>query len=58
MSDEVTPMAVLRSLGAIDNVDAYALVKNRRCLFVEGSSDVTVLGRFAATIGIRALTQY
>ncbi len=31
MSDEVTPMTVLHSLGAIDNVDAFALVKNRRC---------------------------
>lgn len=56
VSDEVTPMAIMRSLGAIDNVDAYALVKNRRCLFVEGSGDVSILGRFAATLGIRALT--
>lgn len=56
VSDEVTPMSVLRSLGTIDNVDAYALVKNRRCLFVEGPSDATVLGRFAATLKIRALT--
>jgi energy-coupling factor transporter ATP-binding protein EcfA2 len=56
VSDEVTPMAVLRSLGAIDNVDAYALVRNRRCLFVEGSGDSTILGRFAATLGIQALT--
>ncbi len=56
VSDEVTPMAIMRSLGAIDNVDAYALVKNRLCLFVEGSGDVSILGRFAATLGIRALT--
>jgi predicted ATPase len=56
VSDEVTPMAIMRSLGAIDNVDAYALVRNRRCLFVEGSGDVSILGRFAATLGIRALT--
>ncbi|MGO9789113.1 MAG: hypothetical protein ACLP8S_06195 [Solirubrobacteraceae bacterium] len=49
-------MTILRSLGAIDNVDAYTLVKNRRCLFVEGADDETVLGRFAATLGIRALT--
>jgi ABC-type lipoprotein export system ATPase subunit len=52
MSSEVTPIAVLRSLGAIDNVDAFALVKNRRCLFVEGTSDVSILGRFAATLGL------
>jgi hypothetical protein len=56
VSDEVTPMAIMRSLGAIDNVDAYSLVRNRRCLFVEGSGDVSILGRFAATLGIRALT--
>jgi ABC-type histidine transport system ATPase subunit len=56
ISDEVTPMTILRSLGTIDNVDAYTLVKNRRCLFVEGPDDETVLGRFAASLGIRVLT--
>lgn len=53
---EVTPMTVLQSLGAIDNVDAYALVKNKRCLFVEGTTDETTLGRFAAKLGVTALT--
>jgi ABC-type cobalamin/Fe3+-siderophores transport system ATPase subunit len=56
MSDEVTPITVLRSLGAIDNVDAFALVKNRRCLFVEGTGDVSILGRFATTLGLRVFT--
>lgn len=56
MSDEVTPVTVLRSLGAIDNVDAFALVKNKRCLFVEGTGDVSVLGRFATTLGLRLFT--
>ncbi len=56
VTTEVTPIAVLKSLGAIDNVDAYTLVKNKRCLFVEGTGDATILGRFAATLGIRALT--
>ena len=56
MSDEVTPIEMLRSLGAVDSVDAVAIVRNRRCLFVEGISDVSILGRFAATLGIRALT--
>lgn len=56
MSSEVTPIAVLRSLGAIDNVDAFALVKNRRCLFVEGAGDVSILGRFAATLGLHLFT--
>lgn len=56
VTTEVTPIAILRSLGAIDNVDAYALVKSRRCLFLEGTSDVTILGRFAATVGVHAFT--
>lgn len=56
MSDEVTPLEMLKTLGAVDSVDAVALVRNRRCLFVEGPSDVSILGRFASTLGIRALT--
>jgi hypothetical protein len=56
MSDEVTPIEMLRSLGAVDSVDAVAIVRNRRCLFVEGISDVSILERFATTLGIRALT--
>lgn len=56
MSNDVTPMTILRSLGSIDNVDAYSLVRNRRCLFVEGPTDATILGRFAATLGIHAFT--
>ncbi|MFF0232819.1 ATP-dependent endonuclease [Micromonospora sp. NPDC005254] len=52
----VTPVTILKSLGAIDNVDAYALVSNRKCLFVEGTTDQAILGRFAATLEIRALT--
>ncbi len=54
-SRDVTPISILRSLGPIDNVDAYTLVKNRKCLFVEGPSDNSVFGRFAATLGIHAL---
>jgi energy-coupling factor transporter ATP-binding protein EcfA2 len=53
---EITPMTILRSLGAIDNVDAYALVKNKRCLFVEGTTDATIFGRFAAKLGNQAFT--
>lgn len=55
-STEVTPIAILKSLGAIDNVDAYSLVKNRKCLFLEGRSDATVLGRFAAALHNRSFT--
>lgn len=53
---DVTPMTILKSMGDIDNVDAYSLVRNRRCVFVEGASDVTILGRFAATLGVHAFT--
>jgi hypothetical protein len=53
---DVTPMTILKSMGDIDNVDAYALVKNRRCIFVEGTSDEAILGRFASTLGIHAFT--
>jgi ABC-type cobalamin/Fe3+-siderophores transport system ATPase subunit len=56
VSAAVTPVTILRSLGAIDNIDAFALVRNRRCLFVEGPTDATILGRFAATLGIHAFT--
>jgi ABC-type cobalamin/Fe3+-siderophores transport system ATPase subunit len=56
VGDAVTPMTILRSMGDIDNVDAYSFVKNRRCLFVEGQSDLTILGRFAATLKNRSFT--
>ncbi|MGV7254586.1 ATP-dependent nuclease [Mycobacterium kansasii] len=56
VSADVTPVTILRSLGAIDNVDAFTLVRNRRCLFVEGPTDITILGRFAATIGVHVFT--
>lgn len=56
VSTEVTPVTILRSLGSIDNVDAFALVRNRRCLFVEGPTDSTILARFGATLGVHAFT--
>lgn len=56
VGDAVTPMTILRAMGDIDNVDAYALVKNRRCLFVEGQTDLSILGRLAATIGNHSFT--
>ncbi|WP_040600823.1 ATP-dependent nuclease [Patulibacter medicamentivorans] len=55
-SDAVTPMTVLQSLGDIDNVDAYALIRNRRCLFVEGPKDREIFSRFAATLRLRLFT--
>lgn len=55
MSDTITPITVLRSLGSVDNVDAYTMVKNRKCLFVEGPTDESILGRFASTMGVKAM---
>lgn len=56
VGDAVTPMTILRTMGDIDNVDAYAFVKNKRCLFVEGQSDLSILGRLAATVGNHSFT--
>jgi predicted ATPase len=55
-SDSVATITALRAVGDIDNVDAFELVRNRRCLFVEGKEEKTVLGRFAATLGSSAFT--
>lgn len=56
VDDVVTPMTVLKSLGSIDNVDAYALLQNRRVFFVEGQTDELVLGRMAAILGLQIFT--
>jgi energy-coupling factor transporter ATP-binding protein EcfA2 len=48
------PVAILRALGDIDNVDAFTLFKNRRCLFIEGKGDTAVLSRWARLLGNRA----
>lgn len=53
---QVSQLVILSSLGAIDSVDAYALFRNRRCLFVEGTSDNGVLLRIAAKLGVFVLT--
>lgn len=53
ISEQVTPITVLRSLGSIDNVDAYTLLRNRRCLFIEGPDDEVILSRFAAKLNMR-----
>jgi energy-coupling factor transporter ATP-binding protein EcfA2 len=45
-------LTILQSLGEIDNVDAYALVKNKRCLFVEGPTDVPIIERLAAKLDV------
>jgi ABC-type lipoprotein export system ATPase subunit len=47
-----TQMTILQSLGEIDSVDAYALVRNKRCLFVEGRTDVPILERLASRLGM------
>jgi hypothetical protein len=51
-SEAASQLAILQSLGEIDNVDAYALVKNKRCLFVEGITDVPIIERLAAKLGL------
>jgi predicted ATP-dependent endonuclease of OLD family len=44
-------VAVLEELGSIDNVDLYSLFASRRCCFVEGRSDETLLKRLSARVG-------
>ncbi len=51
IGDEVTPITVLRSLGNVDNVDAYTLIRNRRCFFIEGPDDELILSRFSGKWG-------
>jgi len=53
---EVSQLVILSSLGYIDSVDAYALFRNRRCLFVEGTSDNGLLLRMAVKLGVYVLT--
>jgi len=47
-----TQLSILQSLGEIDSVDALALVRNKRCLFVEGPTDIAVVERLAARLGL------
>jgi len=55
-TDSVATIAALRSVGDIDNVDAFELVQSGKCLFLEGSEDKRVLSRFAATSGMTIFT--
>ncbi|MFI5258846.1 MAG: ATP-dependent endonuclease [Candidatus Limnocylindrales bacterium] len=52
LGEAATQLTILQSLGAIDSVDAYALVRNKRCLFLEGPTDVAIVERFAARLGL------
>jgi len=52
LSEAASQLTILQSLGAIDSVDAYALVRNKRCLFVEGPSDIAMVERLAARLGL------
>ncbi len=52
VTSEITPMTILQTLGTIDNIDAVALIRHRRCMFVEGDTDVVVMDRFASKLGI------
>ncbi len=52
VSDEITPLTILKELGSIDNIDAVSLLRSKRCLFLEGDSDLLVFDRFAARVGL------
>lgn len=49
---ETSTVSLLKELGAIDNVDAYQIVKQRSILIVEGPTDRELIPRFAAKLGI------
>jgi predicted ATP-dependent endonuclease of OLD family len=49
---ETSTVTILKELGAIDNVDAYQIVKQRSILIVEGSTDRELIPRLAAKTGI------
>ena len=48
---ETSTFTVLKELGAIDNIDAYQIVKQRAILIVEGPTDRELLPRLAAKAG-------
>ena len=52
----VTLLSILQSVGSVDNVDAFTLVRNRRCLFLEGDRDELIVERFAARLGIASFS--
>jgi energy-coupling factor transporter ATP-binding protein EcfA2 len=43
-------LPILQDLGAIDNSDLAALISSKRCVFVEGATDKTLLAHFAAKL--------
>ena len=51
LKSETSTVTILKELGAIDNVDAYQIVKQRSILIVEGATDRELLPRLAAKIG-------
>lgn len=44
-------LPILQDLGSVDNVDLATLIQTKRCAFVEGKDDKTLLSRFAAKTG-------
>ncbi len=44
-------LPILQDLGAIDNADLAALIASKRCAFVEGPTDKTLLAHFGAKLG-------
>lgn len=43
-------LPILQDLGAIDNADLAALIASKRCVFLEGDTDKTLLAHFAAKL--------
>ncbi len=52
LKGETSTVTILKELGAIDNVDAYQIVKQRSILIVEGSTDRELIPRLAAKMGV------
>lgn len=51
LSNETSTVTVLKELGAIDNADAYQIVKRQMILAVEGPTDRELLPKLAAKLG-------
>jgi predicted ATPase len=52
LKKEASTVTLLKELGAIDNVDAYQIVKQRSLLVVEGPNDRELIPRLAGKTGI------
>jgi len=51
LKQDASTVTILKELGAIDNVDAYQIVKQRSLLIVEGPTDRELIPRLASKLG-------